>query len=144
MDLGLKDKVAIVSGGNKGLGAASAMALAAEGAKVFLTARNEDDLKTTGAAIEANSGADIGYLALDVTEVASGDKIVDAALARFGQIDILVNAAGAARGGLFHDIDDQVWREAFELKFLGAVKLMRAVLPHMQAQKYGRIVNIIH
>ena len=143
MDLKLKDKVAIVSGGNKGLGAASALSLAAEGAKVFLTARNEDDLKSVQAAIQTDHGVDVGILAADVTDGEAGVKIVEAALARFGAVDILVNGAGAARGGVFLDIEDQVWRDAFELKFLGAVKLIRAVIPHMQSRNYGRIVNIV-
>lgn len=143
MDLNLKDKVAIVSGGNKGLGAAAAMALAAEGAKLFLTARNEDDLQTVSNAISKDHGVDVGTIAIDITDEGAGDAITAAAIEKFGRVDVLVNAAGAARGGLFSDIDDQVWRDAFELKFLGAVKMMRAVIPHMQAQKYGRIVNII-
>lgn len=143
MDFHLKDKVAVVSGGNKGLGAASAMMLAAEGAKVFLTARDENDLKSTKATITAEHAVDVGYVAVDITGDDAGTKIIDAALAQFGRVDILVNGAGAARGGDFLSIEDQVWRDAFELKFLGAVKLIRAVLPHMRAQKYGRIVNII-
>jgi len=145
MDLGLKDKVAIVSGGNKGLGAAAALALAlaGEGAKVFLTARNEDDLKSVKSEIETNHGVDVGYLAVDITTTDAGDKIVAAALDQFGQVDIVVNAAGAARGGSFLDIEDQIWRDAFELKFMGAVRLCRAVIPHMKQNKYGRIVNII-
>jgi NAD(P)-dependent dehydrogenase (short-subunit alcohol dehydrogenase family) len=143
MDLRLKDRVAVVSGGNKGLGAASAAALAAEGAKVFLTARNADDLKAVQAMIAAEHSVEVGWLAADITEGDAGERIIDAALAQFGQIDIVVNGAGAARGGLFPTIEDQVWRDAFELKFLGAVRLIRAVLPHMQARSYGRIVNIV-
>lgn len=143
MDLNLKGKTAIVSGGNKGLGAASAMALAAEGANVFLTARNADDLQQTADDITRAHDVKVGQLALDITDEGSGEKIVAATLQEFDSIDILVNAAGAARGGVFTEIEDQVWRDAFELKFLGAVKLTRAVVPHMQARKYGRIVNLI-
>ena len=142
MDLELKDKVAIVSGGNKGLGAAAAVRLAAEGAKVFLTARNKDDLNSVKAEIEADGGT-AAIFAIDITEDDAGDKIVASALDQFGHVDIVVNAAGAARGGEFLSIEDQVWRDAFELKFLGAVKLSRAVIPHMQSRKYGRIVNVI-
>lgn len=143
MELGLKDKVAIVSGGNKGLGAASASALAAEGAKLFLTARNEDDLATVQSEISAQSSVEVATLALDITDEGAGEKIVAGAVSEFGRVDIVVNAAGAARGGLFTEVEDQVWRDAFELKFLGAVKLIRAAIPQMQAQGYGRIVNII-
>ena len=100
--------MAIVSGGNKGLGAASAMALAAEGANVFLTARNVVDLQRTADEITAAHGVKVGLLALDITEEDSGERILEAAFEEFDRIDILVNAAGAARGGVFHDIDDQV------------------------------------
>ncbi len=143
LDLSLKDRVAIISGGNKGLGAASAFMLAAEGAKVFLTARNEEDLEKTKSAIASKHRVEVGYIAADITNDDAGDKIVEAALDKFGRIDIVVNGAGAARGGEFLAIENAVWRDAFELKFLGAVKLIRAVLPHMRTQKYGRIVNII-
>jgi short-subunit dehydrogenase len=108
LDLNLKGKTAIVSGGNKGLGAASAMALAAEGADLFLTVRNAEDLQRTADEITSAHGVKVGLLALDITEEKSGDQIVAAALEEFDRIDILVNAAGAARGGVFHDIDDQV------------------------------------
>jgi NAD(P)-dependent dehydrogenase (short-subunit alcohol dehydrogenase family) len=143
MDLGLKDKVAVISGGNKGLGAAAAMELAAEGAKIFLTARNEADLNNTATKIKEECSVEVGTFAADITVEDAGDNIVAAALEQFGQVDIVVNAAGAARGGVFLDIEDQIWRDAFDLKFMGAVRLCRAVIPHMQKQKYGRIVNII-
>jgi len=143
MDLQLRDKVALVSGGNKGLGAGCAAALAAEGAKIFLTARNADDLSAVRSSLETNHGVEVDILAIDITDDGAGDKIAAAALDKFGQIDILVNGAGAARGGEFLSVEDDVWRAAFELKFLGAVKLSRAVIPHMRERKYGRIVNII-
>ena len=143
MDFGLKDRVAVVSGGNRGLGAAAAKALAAEGAKIFLSARSEDALDAVKSEIEKDHGVEAGALACDLTGGDAGERIIDAALSRFGRIDIVVNAAGAARGGVFWEIDDQVWRDAFELKFLGAVRLIRAVIPHMRERKSGRIVNII-
>ncbi len=143
MDLGLKDKVALVSGGNKGLGAASATALAAEGARIFLTARNQDDLNAVQESIASDHGVEVDNLAIDLTDDGAGDTIIAKAMERFGRIDILVNAAGAARGGVFLDVEDQVYRDAMELKFLGALKLCRAAIPHMQEQEYGRIVNVI-
>jgi len=143
MDLGLKGKIAVISGGNKGLGAAAAEALAAEGASIFLTARNEDDLKAIQQKLESSAGVECGYVTADMTDGDAGDRVIAAALEKFGQVDIVVNAAGAARGGVFEDIEDQVWRDAFELKFMGAVRLTRAAVPHMKERKYGRIVNVI-
>ena len=99
MELNLKDKIAIVSGGNKGLGAASAEALAKEGAKLLLTARNETDLNSVKTELQENYGADVGVLPLDITEDGAGEKIVEAALEKFKRIDVIINAAGAARGG---------------------------------------------
>lgn len=143
MDLKLIGKVAIVSGGNKGLGAACAEVLASEGARIFLTARNDADLTAVKENLIGKYNADVGTFATDITDAGAGDRIVAAALDQFSQIDIIVNGAGAARGGLFWEIEDHTWREAFELKFLGAVKLIRAAIPHMRSRRSGRIVNII-
>ncbi len=139
MDLKLDGKVALVTGGNKGLGAASAKALAADGARLFLTARNQADLD----AVAAEIGAGTAVLACDLTEADGADRVAAAALDRYGRIDILVNCAGASQGGVFWDIPDQVWQDSLELKFMANVRMMRAVIPTMRAQKYGRIVNVI-
>jgi 3-oxoacyl-[acyl-carrier protein] reductase len=139
LDLKLDGKIALVTGGNKGLGAASARALAADGANLFLTARNQADLD----AVAAEIGGETAVLACDLTDADGADRVAAAALERFGRIDILVNCAGASQGGVFWDIPDQVWQDSLELKLMANVRMMRAVIPTMRAQKYGRIVNVI-
>ena len=139
MDLKLDGKIALVTGSNKGLGAASARTLAADGAKLFLTARNQADLE----AVAAEIGGETAVLARDLTDADGADRVAAAALDRYGRIDILVNCAGASQGGLFWEIPDQVWQDSLELKFMANVRMMRAVIPAMRAQQYGRIVNVI-
>lgn len=143
MDLNLKGKIALVTGGNRGLGAASARMLASEGARLFLTARDGDKLDETAGAISSDLDAEVAVLAADLTEPEACDKVVEAALQEYGRIDILVSAAGASQGGLFWEIPDQVWQESFDLKFMATVRMIRAVLGPMREQGYGRIVTIV-
>lgn len=143
MDLGLKEKIAIISGGNKGLGAAAADALAAEGANLLLTARDVGQLADVAARMRGSHGVEVETLAGDLTDPDTADRVAEAALQRFGRIDILVNSAGASQGGVFWEIPDSVWEDSLALKFMGTVRMMRAVIPAMREQRYGRIVNIV-
>ncbi|MCP4327977.1 MAG: SDR family oxidoreductase [Alphaproteobacteria bacterium] len=142
MELGLNGKIAIVAGGSKGLGAASANGLAAEGAKLFLTSRNEDQLAETARRLKNDHGADAEIFPADLIDPAAANAIAEAAIERFGRIDILINSAGASQGGVFWEISDEVWEESFALKVMGTIRLMRAVVPKMRERKYGRIVTI--
>lgn len=143
MDLKLDGKVAIVTGGNRGLGAASARLLASEGARLFLTARDGEKLKQTADEISSQQKAEIKFQAADLTDTNAADKIAAAALEHFGRVDILINCAGASQGGVFWEISDQVWQDSLELKFMSTVRMMRAVMPSMRDNKYGRIVSVI-
>jgi NAD(P)-dependent dehydrogenase (short-subunit alcohol dehydrogenase family) len=143
MDLNLKGKIAVVTGGNRGLGAASARMLAGEGARLFLTARDGDKLQSEAEAIARDCKTEVAVQAADLTAADACDDVVSAAMERYGRIDILVNAAGASQGGLFWEIPDQVWQDSFDLKFMATVRMMRAVIPHMRGQGYGRIVAIV-
>jgi len=143
MDLNLKGKVAVVTGGNRGLGAAGARMLASEGALVFLTARDGEKLEQQADAIASDFGTEVAYLACDLTEADACDNVVKAALDKFGRVDILVSAAGASQGGLFWEIPDQVWQDSFDLKFMATVRMMRAVMAPMREQGYGRIVAVV-
>lgn len=142
MDLGLKGKTALVTGGNKGIGAASARRLASEGVSLLLTARNQEQLDGLAKEIRSEHGVACHTVAADLTERGSADRIVAAALDALGHVDILVSSAGAAAGGFFADLTDQDWEDALALKFHGTIRMMRAVLPHMRERKTGRIVTI--
>jgi len=143
MDLGLKDKVAIVAGGNKGFGAACAHRLGAEGTRLFLTGRNADDLENVAVGIRDAHGVDVATLSQDLLETDGGDKVVAAAIERFGALDIMVSSVGASGGGVFWEIPDQVWMDSFGLKFMANVRMMRAAVAPMRAQKSGRMVVIV-
>lgn len=143
MDLGLKGKVALVTGGSKGIGKAVARGLAEEGAKVAICARTRAELDAAAAELSKATGSEVFGVAGDLTREADVQKIVDAAVGRFGRIDILVNNAGTAPGGLLLDLAEEQWQQALQLKFMGFVRCMKAVIPHMLRQGGGRIVNIV-
>ncbi len=142
MDLGLKNKIALVAASSKGLGRACAEALAAEGAKVTLCARNEADLIRAREQVAAATGAEVLAKTADMTCPADVQALVDATVAHFGGLHILVTNAGGPPGGDFFDFDDAAWQSAFELSAMSAVRLIRAAVPHMKAAGWGRIINI--
>jgi NAD(P)-dependent dehydrogenase (short-subunit alcohol dehydrogenase family) len=142
MDLGLTDKVALVTGGSKGIGKAVARGLVEEGAKVAICARTKGELDATAAELAKLRG-EVFAVAGDLTREADVKKIVETTVGHFGRIDILVNNAGAAPGGLLLDLTEDDWHRALELKFLGYVRCMKAVIPYMLKQGGGRIVNIV-
>ena len=143
MDLKLEGKVSLITGASRGLGAATANLLAAEGARLAISARDADTLEATAADIRAASGAEVATVAQDLTEPGGADKVAAAALDTYGRIDILINSAGAARGGVFWEITDEVWEQSLALKFFATMRMIRAVLPAMRTRKYGRIVTIV-
>ena len=142
MDLGLDGKVVLVTGGSKGIGKAVARGLLEERAKVAICARTPSELDQAAAEL-AKAGGDVFAVAGNLTREVDVEKIVSATVSRFGRIDVLVNNAGAAPGGLLLDLTDDDWHQALELKFLGYVRCMKAVIPHMLRQGGGRIVNIV-
>jgi 3-oxoacyl-[acyl-carrier protein] reductase len=143
MDLGLRDKVAIVMAASKGLGRACAAALAAEGAKVTIGARSAPVLETTAREIQQATGSRVLAVPTDVTRAEDMEAIVAAAVREFGRIDILVNNAGGPPAGTFESFGDDQWQAAFELNLLSTVRLIRLVLPHMRKTGSGRIITIV-
>lgn len=143
MDLGLNGKVAIVLAASKGLGRASAAALAAEGAHVVIGSRNAYILEDTARHIQRTSKGKVLAVSTDVISPEDLDTIVDMTVREFGQVDILVNNAGGPPPGTFDGLGDEQWQSAFELNLLSAVRLIRLVLPHMRKQGSGRIINIV-
>jgi NAD(P)-dependent dehydrogenase (short-subunit alcohol dehydrogenase family) len=143
MDLGLKGKTALVTGGSKGIGRAVARALAAEGARVMICARNGDALKQAASGIERETGAEVLTVAADLSELEAVRRVAAEAISRLGRLDILVNNAGAIKGGDFLTTPDEEWLRGWSLKLLGYIRMAREVLPHMQKQGGGRIVNVV-
>ena len=142
MDLGLNGKIALVAAASKGLGRAVAEELAAEGASLVLCARGNDELQATCAAIEKAHGVPVLGIAANVAEPADVARVVQAALARFGRVDVLVTNAGGPPAGTFDALSPEIWQAATHLLLTSVVELTRAVLPGMKAQGWGRILNI--
>lgn len=141
MDLGLRDKTALVGASSKGLGLASALALAREGANVTVCARGKQALESAAAQIR-ETGAEVLAVAADLNDGGEIERVVDATVERFGGLDILVNNSGGPQHGVFAELSDDAWREGFEVVTLNFVRFVRAALPHMRARGWGRIVGI--
>lgn len=141
MDLELRGKVALVTAASKGLGRASAMALAAEGAQIAISARSAA-LEKTAAEIVAATGAQVLAVRGDVSVAADVAHMVAATMERFGQIDILVINAGGPPPGSFLSLTIDQWEQALQLTLLSAVRLCHAVVPHMLQRSSGSIVAI--
>ena len=142
MDLGLTGRVALVTAASKGMGKASAMGLAAEGAKVVMCARTETDLKDAAEEIRAKTKAEVLAMPADVTKKDDVAALVERAIKTFGHVDILVANAGGPPRGYFEDMTDEQWQGAFDVSLLSVVRLVRAVLPSMKARRWGRILTI--
>jgi len=143
MDLGLRDRVALVTGASKGIGRAVALSLASEGARLSICSRDIAALDAAAADIRAKTGAEVLTLTADLGTREGTTHVTERTRERFGRIDILVNNAGAIRAGDFLSIPDEQWISDWNLKLLGYIRMARAVFPLMQAQGGGRIVNII-
>jgi len=141
MDLELKDKVAIVTGGSQGIGKAAALRLAAEGARVVIAARGRELLDQVAGEIHA-AGGNVAAVQADVSRVEDCARLVAEAVKAFGRLDILVNNAGTSATGEFESVTDDLWQADFELKLFAAIRLARLAIPHMKRQGGGRIVNI--
>jgi NAD(P)-dependent dehydrogenase (short-subunit alcohol dehydrogenase family) len=141
VELGLKGKVAVITGATEGIGRATALKLAQEGAKVAICARRQEPLDQTAAEI-GKTGADVLAVSADMSKAADIERFMKAVIGRFGRIDILVNNAGTSARGKFLEIDDKTWNSDIELKVFGAIRCTRLAVPHMKRNGGGRIVNI--
>ena len=147
MNLELTGKTAIVTGGSAGIGLACAKALFREGVLTAIVAQDRKRLDQAAEEIKSVSNtpapAEVLTICADLTQAVEIEKAVRIAEERFGRIDILINNAGSARAGAFADLEDEDFLEAWTLKLLGYIRMVRAVIPSMSRQKDGRIVNII-
>ncbi|MEO7125551.1 MAG: SDR family NAD(P)-dependent oxidoreductase [Nakamurella sp.] len=143
MNLNLTGKVAFVTGASKGIGRAVTARLAAEGCDVAITARGEEALTDTAAQIATESGRKILPFVGDMSKPDDVQRCVDAALAQLGRIDILVTCAGSSPGGLLTELSEEQWHESLNLKFMGYVRTVRAVIGHMVERGSGSIVLVV-
>ena len=141
MDLGIEGKVAMITGGSRGLGRQAALCLAREGCKVSICARSQEQLDTTVAEF-----ASLGYQAhgtpADVTSEDDAARFYQETIDHLGQPDILVNNVGGRKGTIFEDTSLDLFKEGLELNLYSAYRMIGLVLPHMKEQNWGRIVNI--
>jgi 3-oxoacyl-[acyl-carrier protein] reductase len=142
MNLGMEDKVALVTAASRGLGRAVAQQLAAEGASVAMCARSADPLQTAAAAIRESTGVDVMAVEADVSVPQDVERLVGATLDRFGRVDILVINAGGPPPGSFLDLGPDEWEAAVQLTLMSAVRLCQAVVPSMRLQGGGSIVAL--
>ncbi|MDB5056529.1 MAG: Polyketide synthase/Fatty acid synthase, partial [Chloroflexi bacterium] len=142
MDLGIRDRVAIVCASSKGIGKAAAEALGQEGVKLALCARHAEALEATATEIRSRSGVDVLAIPTDLRDGAAIDALVRQTLSHFGRLDILVNNTGGPPPGPFEQHDDAVWQAAFESLLLSVVRLTRLALPDMRRRNWGRIVTV--
>jgi 3-oxoacyl-[acyl-carrier protein] reductase len=142
MDLGLKNRVALVAASSQGIGLATAEAFAAEGCRVAMCARNGQTLQGAAEKIRKQHKAEVLAEAFDVTDAGAVGRFVAAVAAKFGSVDICVTNAGGppAKGFLASSLED--WQRALDANFLSTVYFAREVIPHMQRKRWGRIVTI--
>ena len=142
MKTGLEDKCAIVCAASKGLGKASALALAREGARVMMCARNAATLEAAGAEIRSETGALVVPVVADVSRAADVERLIARAADELGGIDILVTNTGGPRSGPFESLADADWFESFDSLVMSVVRLSRGVVPHMRRRGGGRIIHV--
>ncbi len=142
MELNLKDKVAIITGANRGIGAGVALQLALEGMNVALVARDADRLDQTAADIRQRTGREVITVPCDLRVPESAAAAVERTFSVFGRVDLLVNNAGATRRADFFELSDEDWQDGLALKLHGYVRMTRATWPRL-VEVQGTIVNIV-
>jgi NAD(P)-dependent dehydrogenase (short-subunit alcohol dehydrogenase family) len=142
VDLGLDGKVAIVTGGSRGLGKVVARELAAEGVGVMLCARGIEQLEAAAVDLVSATGTEVHACSADVANPDDVARLVATTVAEFGRVDILVNNAASFRSGPLLELQDEDWIGAFNIKAVGGIRCARAVIPHMRANNWGRIINM--
>ncbi len=142
MDLGLKGKVALVAGASQGMGRATALGFAREGAKVSICARGEGLLNEAAQMIRRETGGEVLAMAADMTRPEDIQRFVAETVEQFGRLDIVVTNAGGPPPGEFMKFTDEDWEKAFHLSFMSALRLTREAVPHMRKVGGGRVINI--
>ncbi len=140
MDLGLAGKVAIVAGASRGLGAAAAHVLGTEGARLVIFSRSEEGIEGRADRLR-REGVDVVALSADAANPEDLRRVTEAAVNRYGRVDILLTNAGGPPPGSFDEVGDAEWIATFQQNFMSATRLIRECLPHMRKQSWGRIIN---
>lgn len=143
MDLGLRNKVALVAAASQGLGKASAFALAEEGARLVICSRNEQGIRRTAEEIAAKTGAKVVPVVADVSKEKDIISFVQAAVREFGTVHVLINNAGGPPTGHILKVPEEEWARGVQLTLMSVIRLIREVLPYMEKQHWGRIISIV-
>ncbi len=142
MDLGLQSKIALVTGASRGLGYATARALAAEGCRVAINSTNPERLNKAVETIRDETGAEVIGLPGDVTDPKVPTRLVEQTVAHFGGLDLLVTNAGGPPPGAFESFDEATWQKAIDLSFMSHVRLIRAALPYLRRSEAASVLTI--
>lgn len=143
MDIRLDGRVAVVTGGSKGLGLASARQFAASGADVAILARNWETLEHARESIATTARGRVIAVACDVSTAVGVLHGYEAVMDQLGRIDILMNNAGTSRAAAFETVTDEVWQEDLDLKLFAAIRLTRLVWPQLRERRWGRVINVL-
>jgi 3-oxoacyl-[acyl-carrier protein] reductase len=143
VDLGLRDRACVITGASRGIGKATALALAAEGAALLLVGRHEQTLEAAASECRAvATGGRAEVLVLDVTDGDAGERVLEACQTRLGRIDALVNNAGTSSVRPLHELTDEEWEAQWQLHVMAPMRLMRSTAPVLAQRGWGRIVNV--
>lgn len=142
MDLGLKNKIALVTGASRGLGYATALALAKEGCRVVINSRDETKVKAAAEKIASETGAQIIGLAGDVALLDVPAMLIEKTVSAFGGLDILITNSGGPKPGLFEAHDEANWQNAIQLSLMSHVRLIRAALPHLRKSSAPSVLTV--
>ncbi len=142
MDLNIKNKIAIVTGGSAGIGLESAILLAKEGAKVAICGRDITKLENAAKRIKELTGSEVYYASKDVTKKEDCETFVSETVEHFGGLDILINNAGQSAANSFENISEEMWRSDLDLKLFAAINCSNAAIPHMKERGGGAIINV--
>ncbi|MFL0504988.1 SDR family NAD(P)-dependent oxidoreductase [Ureibacillus sp. 179-F W5.1 NHS] len=142
MDLGLKDKVAIITGASKGIGLYTALQLVKEGVKVVIAARTASTLNEAKAFIQQHTGQEILTISCDVSKEEDCKRLIEETVQHYGKLNILINNAGTSSANSFEDVDTERWHADLNLKLFGAIHCSKYALPYLKEQKGGAILNL--
>ncbi len=142
MDLGLKNKIALIAGASRGLGFAAALALAREGCRVALVSRDADKVREAAEKIASETGAQVVGLAGDVSQADVPARIVAQVVEKFGGLDLLLTNTSGPAPGAFEALDEAAWKNGIEFAFLSHVRLVKAALPHLKKSQAASVLAL--